>query len=129
MPHVVVLDEVQNLDQRLDSPLGKFLTEGRKFGLCLVAATQTLSNLRDDEKARLFQAAHKLFFKPADSELKRYSELVRTAAQYGTVDDWKSKLSSLSRGECISIGPSEEGTVLRDKVNIVKISTFEERGL
>ena len=129
MPHVVVLDEVQNLDQRLDSPLGKFLTEGRKFGLCLVAATQTLSNLRDDEKARLFQAAHKLFFKPADSELRRYSELVKTAARSGSVDDWKAKLSSLSRGECISIGPSEEGTVLRDKVNIVKISTFEERGL
>jgi len=129
MPHVVVLDEVQNLNQDLDSPLGKFLTEGRKFGLCLVAATQTLSNLRDDEKARLFQAAHKLFFKPADSELRRYSELVKTAARSGSVDDWKAKLSSLSRGECISIGPSVEGTMLRDKVNIVKISTFEERGL
>ena len=127
-PHVVVLDEVQNLDQKLDSPLGKFLTEGRKFGLCLIAATQTLSNLKDDEKARLFQAAHKLFFKPADSELKRYSELVRTAAQSGTAEEWKARLSSLEKGQCISIGPAAEGDSLKGRVNLINVSTLEERG-
>ena len=127
-PHVVVLDEVQNLDQNLDSPLGKFLTEGRKFGLCLIAATQTLSNLKDDEKARLFQAAHKLFFKPADSELKRYSELVKTAAQSGTAEEWKSRLSSLVRGQCISIGPVNEGDILKVRVNIINVNSLEDRG-
>ena len=128
MPHVIVLDEVQNLDQKLDSPLGKFLTEGRKFGLCLIAATQTLSNLKDDEKARLFQSAHKLFFKPADSELKRYSELVKTAAQSGTADDWKVRLSSLVKGQCISIGPAAENETLKVRVNTIDITSLENRG-
>lgn len=128
MPHVIVLDEVQNLDQKLDSPLGKFLTEGRKFGLCLIAATQTLSNLKDDEKARLFQAAHKLFFKPADSELKRYSELVRTAAQTGTADEWKARLSSLVKGQCISIGPAAENDSFKVRVNTIDVTSLEARG-
>lgn len=127
-PHVIVLDEVQNLDQKLDSPLGKFLTEGRKFGLSLIAATQTLSNLKDDEKARLFQSAHKLFFKPADSELKRYSELVKTAAQTGSADEWKARLSSLVRGQCISIGPAVEGDSLKVRVNVIDVSSLEARG-
>ena len=127
-PHVIVLDEVQNLDQKLDSPLGKFLTEGRKFGLCLIAATQTLSNLKDDEKARLFQAAHKLFFKPADSELKRYSELIRTAAQTGTADEWKARLSSLVKGQCISIGPAAENDSFKVRVNTIDVTSLEARG-
>lgn len=127
-PHVIVLDEVQNLDQKLDSPLGKFLTEGRKFGLCLIAATQTLSNLKDDEKARLFQAAHKLFFKPADSELKRYSELVRMAAQTGTADEWKARLSSLMKGQCISIGPAAENGSFKVRVNTIDVTSLEARG-
>ena len=127
-PHVIVLDEVQNLDQRLDSPLGKFLTEGRKFGLCLIAATQTLSNLKDDEKARLFQSAHKLFFKPADSELKRYSELVKSAAQSGTSEEWKSRLSALSKGQCISIGPSAEGDSFKVRVSTIDVTSLEDRG-
>ena len=127
-PHVIVLDEVQNLDQGLDSPLGKFLTEGRKFGLCLIAATQTLSNLKDDEKARLFQSAHKLFFKPADSELKRYSELVKSAAQSGTVEEWKSRLSALSKGQCISIGPAAEGDSFKVRVFTIDVTSLEDRG-
>ena len=119
---------MQNLDQKLDSPLGKFLTEGRKFGLCLIAATQTLSNLKDDEKARLFQAAHKLFFKPADSELKRYSELVRMAAQTGTADEWKARLSSLMKGQCISIGPAAENGSFKVRVNTIDVTSLEARG-
>ena len=47
---VVVLDEIQNLDHRLDSPLGQLLTEGRKFGISLILATQTMSNLGKDER-------------------------------------------------------------------------------
>lgn len=127
-PHVIVLDEVQNLDQGLDSPLGKFLTEGRKFGLCLIAATQTLSNLKDDEKARLFQSAHKLFFKPADSELKRYSELVKSAAQSGTAEEWMSRLSALSKGQCISIGPAAEGDSFKVRVFTIDVTSLEDRG-
>ena len=78
-PRVIVLDEIQNLDHRLESPLGQFLTEGRKFGISLILATQTLSNFTKDEKGRLFQASHKLFFKPADTEIKTFAQLLADA--------------------------------------------------
>ena len=93
-PRIVVLDEVQNLDQRLESPLGKYLTEGRKFGLCVMAATQTLSNLKKDEQARLFQSGHKLFFRPADPEINQYTDFVAQAAGGGDKNQWRMMLTS-----------------------------------
>ena len=129
-PRVVVLDEVQNLDQRLESPLGKYLTEGRKFGLAVMSATQTLSNLQKDEQARLFQAGHKLFFRPADPEINQYTDFVMQAAGYGTKKEWSSLLTSLSKGECLSIGPllDAKSGGLANGVHKIKIAALEERG-
>ena len=45
-PRVIVLDEVQNLDHREESPLAQLLREGRKFGFSLILATQIMSNPR-----------------------------------------------------------------------------------
>ena len=84
-PKIIVLDEIQNLDHRLDSPLGKMLTEGRKFGISLILATQTLSNLSRDEKDRLFQASHKLFFKPADTEVRTFANILADATIHGAM--------------------------------------------
>src|SRR5690606_13861877 len=53
-PRVIVLDEVQNMDHREESPLSSFLREGRKFGFSLILATQTMSGLEKDERDRLF---------------------------------------------------------------------------
>jgi DNA phosphorothioation-dependent restriction protein DptH len=102
-PRVIVLDEIQNLDHRLDSPLGQFLTEGRKFGISLILATQTLSNLEKDEKDRLFQASHKLFFKPADTEIRSFAQILSDVTG-GKTEEWVERLSSLKRGECFSLG-------------------------
>lgn len=104
-PRIIVLDEIQNLDHRLESPLGQFLTEGRKFGISLILATQTLSNLDKDERDRLFQASHKLFFKPADTELKSFGQILESATGE-KADDWVKRLASLARGECYSLGPA-----------------------
>lgn len=129
-PKVIVLDEVQNLDHKLEAPLGKILTEGRKFGLCLIAATQTLSNLDKDQQARLFQAGHKLFFGPNAPEANQYAELVMQVANSGTKEQWKTKLMSLQKGECLSIGPvlNEKTGDLRVEVHKIKISSLAERG-
>jgi len=130
-PRIVVLDEVQNLDQRLESPLGKYLTEGRKFGLCVMAATQTLSNLKKDEQARLFQSGHKLFFRPADPEINQYTDFVTQAAGGGDKNQWRMMLTSLSKGECLSIGPAlniSNGN-FTNQVHKIKITSLEERGL
>ena len=105
LPKVVVLDEVQNLDLSEQSPVSKYLTEGRKFGLSLVLATQTTKNIRDDKLARLFQAGHKLFFRPADTELADHANLVARSVG-GSQQEWIAQLSSLTKGQCYSVGPS-----------------------
>ena len=131
-PKVVVLDEVQNLDHGLDAPMAKFLTEGRKFGISLISATQTLSNLAKDEQSRLFQAGHKLFFRPADPEITQYAEFIRNAMpDYGDRAFWITELTSLQKGECFSIGQSiNHNTGSLENVAVkIKISALEDRGL
>ncbi|HHV42033.1 MAG TPA: ATP-binding protein, partial [Clostridiaceae bacterium] len=91
-PRVVVLDEIQNLDHRLDSPLGQLLTEGRKFGISLILATQTMSNLGKDERDRLFQASHKLFFKPADTEVRSFAQVLADSTNKPQAE-WIERLS------------------------------------
>ncbi len=128
VPLPLILDEIQNLDHRLESPLGKFLTEGRKFGLSLVLATQTLSNLKTDERDRLFQASHKLFFKPAETEVKEYAKILEQAG-IKKADIWISHLNNLNKGECFSLGPSLtpiEGS-LENRVFKIRITSFEDR--
>jgi DNA phosphorothioation-dependent restriction protein DptH len=127
-PKVIVLDEVQNLDHKEGSPLSKYLREGRKFGLSLILATQTMSNMRKDERDRMFNAEHKLFFRPADTELKAFAEIAALATRQ-KVDDWIRKLSSLSKGECYSIGRvlDQNGEKLVPRALKIRIKALEER--
>ena len=104
-PRVIVLDEVQNMDHREESPLSSFLREGRKFGFSLILATQTMSGLEKDERDRLFLAGHKLFFRPADTEVRSYAEIAAISTG-GRADEWQRKLATLKKGECYSLGPS-----------------------
>jgi len=128
IPLPVVLDEVQNLDQKLDSPLGKMLTEGRKYGLSLILATQTLSNLKKDEQDRLFQAAHKLFFAPAETEIDSYAKLLEQAVPASNKKAWLQELAKLKKGECISVGlHMNAGGVVEQGAKVVKVSSLGER--
>jgi len=127
-PRLIVLDEVQNLDHREESPLAQLLREGRKFGFSLVLATQIMSNLEKDEKDRLFNAAHKLFFRPADTEIRTYAEIaaVTTAEK---ADVWVKRLAALKKGECYSLGPSlnESTGKLEVKAFRIHITSLGER--
>jgi DNA phosphorothioation-dependent restriction protein DptH len=128
-PKVIVLDEVQNLDHREGSPLSKYLREGRKFGVSLVLATQTMSGVKKDERDRMFMADHKLFFKPADTELKAFAEIASLATRQ-KADVWLRNLSSLQKGECYSIGgvlDSSSGKLVPRALKI-RITPLEERG-
>lgn len=127
-PRVLVLDEVQNLDHRDESPLAQLLREGRKFGFSLVLATQIMSNLDRDEKDRLFLAAHKLFFRPADTELKTYAEIASITTGE-RADEWIKKLAALKKGECYSLGPSlnEATGQLETKAFRIKIVPLSDR--
>lgn len=128
-PKIIVLDEIQNLDHRLESPLGQFLTEGRKFGISLILATQTLSNLDRDQRDRLFQASHKLFFKPADTEIRSFAQILADATN-GRLDEWVERLSALKRGECYSLGFAYNEATGRLEVNKwfkIRIKPLEQR--
>ncbi len=128
-PRVIVLDEIQNLDHSIDSPLGQLLTEGRKFGISLVLATQTLSSLDKDARDRLFQASHKLFFKPADTELKPFAQILENATGERS-DEWVRRLSGLARGECYSLGPAKNdssGALDMKKYFKIRITALPQR--
>jgi DNA phosphorothioation-dependent restriction protein DptH len=120
-PRVIVLDEVQNLDHREESPLAQLLREGRKFGFSLILATQIMSNLEKDERDRLFNAAHKLFFRPADTEMKTYADIAAVTTGE-KADLWLKKLSALKKGECFSLGPS-----LNDATKKLEVKAFHIR--
>ena len=128
-PRVIVLDEVQNLDHREESPLAQLLREGRKFGFSLILATQIMSNLDKDEKDRLFNAAHKLFFRPADTEMKTYAEIAAVSTGE-KVDVWIKRLAALKKGECYSLGPSlnEATGKLEVKAFRIRVTSLSERG-
>ena len=128
-PRVLVLDEVQNLDHREESPLAQLLREGRKFGFSLILATQIMSNLEKDERDRLFNAAHKLFFRPADTEIRTYADIAAVSTGE-TTHVWMKRLASLKKGECYSLGPSlnEVTGKLELKAFRIKITALAERG-
>ncbi|MGJ7459417.1 ATP-binding protein [Halomonas sp. RA08-2] len=127
-PCPVVLDEVQNLDHSSGSPLEKYLREGRKFGASMILATQTLSNFRSDERDRLFQAAHMLFFAPAATELRSFASILKDLEPGSSIDDWSRLLSSLKKGECLSAGLEQrpDGS-LRSQIRRVAITPLSER--
>lgn len=127
-PLPIVLDEVQNLDHRLESPLGKMLTEGRKYGISLILATQTMSNLGKDEQDRLFQASHKLFFAPAMTEVQTYAKLLEQAVPGSDKKYWLSELSKLKKGECISVGMHANANgVLVQSAKHLKVAQLSHR--
>lgn len=127
-PKVIVLDEVQNLDHKEGNPLSKYLREGRKFGVSLILATQTIGNLKKDEISRMFMAEHKLFFKPSDTELRSFADIAAQSTKL-TRDEWINKLSELKKGECYSIGPALDltGEKLITRAYKIKITSLEER--
>jgi len=127
-PKVVVLDEIQNLDHGQEGPLAGFLTEGRKFGLSMILATQTLRTLKEEARHRLFQAEHKLFFKPAETEIVEYAKILERSTGESS-ELWVGRLNSLKKGECYSLGPSlnNKTSTLEVKAYKIKITSLSDR--
>lgn len=133
LPKVIVLDEVQNLDLGPDAPVAKYLTEGRKHGLALITATQTVKGVggvSDAKVSRLFQAELKLFFKPTENEMKEHAQLLNNAISEISVKEWKNRLAKLQKGECWVLGRHLDDLTgeLRLKAQKIRISSLEERG-
>lgn len=127
-PIPIVLDEIQNLDHSSDSPIDKMLREGRKFGLSLILATQTTSQFNQEQRDRLFQAGHKLFFKPASTEVDRFAQLLSQSTSGTSKAEWGKRLASLEKGQCWSVGPVlKSGGSFKDEAVLVSITSIEQR--
>ena len=126
-PIPVVLDEIQNLDHRPDSPIDKLIREGRKFGLSMILATQTTSNFNQEQRDRLFLAEHKLFFKPADTEIDRFATLLGQITTDSKAD-WAQRFASLKKGQCWSLGSVRTSSGgLQSKPLLVSVTALEQR--
>ena len=99
-PFVVVLDEAHNLEFGSNSPCGKILQEGRKFGWSAILATQAVKNLfKPDEIAKLDNVEEKIFFHPTDNSTKDIANTISHDAQ--SKKEWENKLLALNKGQCI----------------------------
>lgn len=127
IPLPIVLDEAQNLNHGLNSPTGKILTEGRKFGLSGWFATQFMrGQLKDDEMQRLQQAGQKLYFSPPEKEITDISKNIDINAQ--SAKEWAEKLAKLKKGECVTCGNMVRKDLLaKYEPRIIKITSMEER--
>ena len=96
----IVLDEFQRLYLGSASFVRQLLREGRKFGFNLILATQSLSIFPRETVSMLDQAGTKLFFQPAQTDLRRISKSL--AQIYG--GNWEQPLAQLRRGESIADG-------------------------
>ncbi|PUB13379.1 DNA phosphorothioation-dependent restriction protein DptH [Paenisporosarcina sp. OV554] len=114
-PIPVVLDEAQNLDFSDGSPTAKVLREGRKFGWSAMFATQTFSNFEKNELAILDNAGTKVYFNPAESELKVIANRIGNA----DIED----LRSLRKGQCMVLGQfmKSNGTMSNPEHHIVQV--------
>ena len=101
----VVLDEFQRLYLGSSSLVRQLLREGRKFGINLILATQSLSIFPRETVSMLDQAGTKLFFQPAQTDLHRISKSL--AQIYG--GNWEQPLAQLCRGESIADGILQVG--------------------
>lgn len=127
-PMTIVLDEMQNLDHAPDSPIDKMLREGRKFGISLILATQTISNFDKEQKDRLFQASTKLFFKPATTEVDSFAKLLSQVSSDYNANDWRDKLNKLNKGQCYYLGYVEDQLgKLTEKIVLINITALDKR--
>lgn len=100
-PLYIYADEAQNLTLRKTGALAQFLSEGRKFGINLLLATQSLSvGFSTTEQKRLMQTGLQLYFRPANNEVNQVAKMLDPAK----VADWALALRTLRVGECIATG-------------------------
>nr|WP_302595611.1 DUF87 domain-containing protein [uncultured Cellulosilyticum sp.] len=126
-PLPIIIDEAQNLSHGSDSPTGKILTEGRKFGISGWFATQFLKGaLKDDEIQRLQQAGQKLYFAPPEKEVTDMAKNIDINSE--NAKEWAEKLKKLQKGNCITAGQMvKNGILTKYDPKTIKVISLEER--
>lgn len=123
----VLLDEMQNLNHKNNSPTGKIMREGRKFGWSSWLATQSLSSLQSGghDLSHIYNAATQIHFAAPENQLRTISSLLSNDKDVR--QEWESKLSTLQKGECVVSGYSNINNELVRTTEIVKITSLDDR--
>lgn len=126
-PIPIILDEAQNLSHDENSPSGKILAEGRKFGISGWYATQFMAGrLSPGEIGNLQQAAQKLYFSPPEQSTLEVGKYIDISSEESKV--WAEKLRKLVKGQCVTVGyKAKEKNFGKYEPRIIKITSLEER--
>lgn len=95
----LILDEFQRYEYKR-SVLKPLFTQGLKYGINIIVATQSSSFLTSEIRGAVNQAATRLFFKPANGEEKKVAELISGHE----VERYTLMLKKLKVGECLVVG-------------------------
>lgn len=123
----VLLDEMQNLNHKNNSPTGKIMREGRKFGWSTWLATQSLSSLQSGghDLSHIYNAATQIHFAAPENQIRTISNLLSNDKDVR--QEWETKLSTLQKGECVVSGYSNINNELVRTTEIVKITSLDDR--
>ncbi|MGL4450101.1 MAG: ATP-binding protein [Sarcina sp.] len=126
-PMPLVLDEAQNLSHGENSPSGKILAEGRKFGVSGWYATQFMAGrLSAGEIGNLQQSAQKLYFSPPEKSTVEVSKYIDVSNEGSKI--WAEKLTKLIKGECVTAGFRVRNNKMdKYEPRIIKVTSLEER--
>lgn len=118
----VFIDECQNLPSGKESALAQILSEGRKFGINLILATQMiLDGSASAVQQRITQCGLMLFFKPAANRISTTAKMIDSHLE----SEWGRCLRQLKVGEFIAVGSFMiEG---KSKNGALKVSAVEEK--
>lgn len=126
-PMPLVLDEAQNLSHSENTPSGKILAEGRKFGISGWYATQFMKGrLSSGEIGNLQQSAQKLYFSPPEESIVEVSKYIDITNEGSKA--WAEKLSKLTKGYCVTAGyKANNNRFDKYEPRIIKITSLEDR--
>ena len=102
-PVYLFIDECQNMPCGKNSMLAQMLSEGRRFGINLILATQFLENSsRSSVQERITQCGLILFFKPSVNKTDQTARVIDPANK----STWSEVLRGLKVGEFVAVGPT-----------------------
>ena len=119
----IVIDEFQHLLLSKKSMIVQLLTEGRKYGLDVILATQSLARFSKDTLVAINQAAVRLYFRPALNETKTLALQIDGLNVERTI----LMLKQLKIGESVAIGNLEFAGRHMDRPIVIKTNYKEKK--
>lgn len=124
----LIIDEFQNLSCNKTSVIGKCLTEGQKYHLYMILATQFLdANFSEAVINQFKQGGFRFYFRLTEEEARPVSR--QMAYDYKTREEIYKQLISLPVGSCLMIGPHSIGkrNEVVERYRFVKVQLDEIR--